>query len=96
MKPHFPPTVTCCRYFTTEEFATAISMKAQSIRKRYSVTGSYHGVRPVKLLNRRLLWPGDALESLINQGQKPPEPADRASVVDTEVSNAPFISAKNA
>ncbi|KAE8760849.1 DNA-binding protein [Paraburkholderia madseniana] len=55
------------RRLTTEEFATAISCLPDSIRKRYSQTGSYHGVRPVKLPNRRLLWPADALEQLIGR-----------------------------
>lgn len=66
---HTPsPTISSNRRLSTEEFATAISLKPQSIRKRYSLTGSYHGVRPVKLPNRRLLWPVDALEVLANQG----------------------------
>ncbi|QBY54987.1 DNA-binding protein [Cupriavidus oxalaticus] len=52
---------------TTEELATALGMSAQSIRKRYSQTGSYFQLRPVKLPNRRLLWPADAVEQLINR-----------------------------
>ncbi|MGS0974102.1 hypothetical protein [Burkholderia glumae] len=41
----------------TEEFAELNGVKAQTVRKRYSQTGSYFGVRPVKLANRRLKWP---------------------------------------
>lgn len=41
----------------TEEFAELNGVKAQSVRKRYSQTGSYFGVRPLKLANRRLKWP---------------------------------------
>lgn len=55
------------RNLTTEEFATKLGLNAQSIRKRYSQTGSYFQVRPVKLPNRRLLWPADALDQLIKQ-----------------------------
>ncbi|WP_240745904.1 helix-turn-helix transcriptional regulator [Cupriavidus oxalaticus] len=55
------------RLLTTEELATALGMSAQSIRKRYSQTGSYFQLRPVKLPNRRLLWPADAVEQLINR-----------------------------
>lgn len=67
---HAPyPAISPNRRLTTEEFATAISLKPQSIRKRYSLTGSYHGVRPIKLPSRRLLWPSDALEVLANQGR---------------------------
>ncbi|CAB3778267.1 DNA-binding protein [Pararobbsia alpina] len=55
-------------FLTTEELAMALAMSAQSIRKRYSQTGSYFGLRPIKLLNRRLLWQADALEQLISSG----------------------------
>lgn len=54
-------------FLTTEELATALSLSAQSIRKRYAQTGSYFELRPVKLPNRRLLWPSDALAQLINR-----------------------------
>lgn len=55
------------RLLTTDELAAELGMSAQSIRKRYSQTGSYFELRPVKLPNRRLLWPADALERLINR-----------------------------
>ncbi|GJG99148.1 AlpA family transcriptional regulator [Paraburkholderia terrae] len=55
------------RLLTTDEFAAELGMSAQSIRKRYSQTGSYFDLRPIKLPNRRLLWPADALEQLINR-----------------------------
>ena len=53
---------------TTEEFAFGIGLKAQSIRKRYSQTGEYFGVRPVKLPSGRLMFPPDALELLKRRG----------------------------
>jgi hypothetical protein len=56
------------RPLTTEEFARFLSLKSQSIRKRYSLTGSYHGVRPIKLPNRRLLWPVDSVEQFMKGG----------------------------
>jgi hypothetical protein len=49
---------------TTEDFAAELGLMPQSIRKRYSQTGTYFGVRPVKLPNGRLLWPADAIERL--------------------------------
>jgi hypothetical protein len=52
---------------TTEELAAELGIGPQSIRKRYSQTGSYFGLRPVKLPNRRLLWPSNPLEKLINR-----------------------------
>ncbi|MFL9928827.1 hypothetical protein P0D88_06055 [Paraburkholderia sp. RL18-103-BIB-C] len=51
---------------STEEFAAVLAVEPQSVRKRYSETGSYHGVRPTKLPNRRLLWPVDEVKRLLN------------------------------
>ncbi|MGF6808408.1 hypothetical protein OKW30_003534 [Paraburkholderia sp. Clong3] len=52
-------------FLTTEELAGALQLRPQSIRKRYRETGSYHGVRPVKLPSRFLAWPVDAIEQLM-------------------------------
>ncbi|MFM0645284.1 hypothetical protein PQR14_13220 [Paraburkholderia bryophila] len=41
----------------TDDFAAKNFVKPQSVRKRFAATGSYHGVRPRKLKNRRLAWP---------------------------------------
>lgn len=41
----------------TDEFAGHNLVKGPSVRKRYSQTGSYFGVRPIKLANGRLKWP---------------------------------------
>jgi hypothetical protein len=49
---------------TTEDLADCIGIKPTSIRVRLCRTGSYFGLRPTKLPNGRLLWPGDALEQL--------------------------------
>ena len=46
----------------TDEFADDQLVKAQSVRKRYSQTGSYFGVKPVKLSNGRLAWPSKEAE----------------------------------
>jgi len=53
------------RHLTTEELAALLGIRAQSIRKRLMETGSYYGVRPVKMPNRFLAWPGDAAEQLM-------------------------------
>ena len=50
---------------TTKEFAWLIDIKPQSILKRYSQTGSYFGVCPIKLPNRLLRWPADAIEKFL-------------------------------
>ncbi|MFM0158029.1 DNA-binding protein [Paraburkholderia sediminicola] len=49
---------------STEELAAQLTLRPQSIRKRYCKTGAYYCLRPVKLPNRRLMWPADAIEQL--------------------------------
>jgi len=39
------------------EFAAINQVKAQTVRKRFCLTGSYFGIRPKKLANNRLAWP---------------------------------------
>jgi len=51
---------------STEQLATALQIKAQSIRKRYCETGAYYCLRPTKLPNRRLMWPADSIAQLSN------------------------------
>ncbi|CAG4903327.1 DNA-binding protein [Paraburkholderia saeva] len=52
------------RPITTEELAVLLSIRPQSIRKRYCQTGAYFSLRPVKMPNGRLMWPADALDKL--------------------------------
>ncbi|MBK5913782.1 hypothetical protein [Rhodocyclus purpureus] len=42
---------------STDEFATRNRVKAQTVRARLCNTGSYFGVRPLKLANGRTAWP---------------------------------------
>lgn len=49
---------------TTDSLASRLGIKPQSIHARYCRTGSYFGVKPLKLPNGRLLWPADAFERL--------------------------------
>ena len=42
---------------TTEEFAAMNMVKAQTVRARLSRFGSYFGITPIKLANRRTVWP---------------------------------------
>ncbi|MGF6921893.1 DNA-binding protein [Paraburkholderia sp. 40] len=49
---------------TTAELAAWLNLRPQTIRKRYSATGSYFGVVPKKGPNRLLLWPADSVEQL--------------------------------
>jgi hypothetical protein len=52
------------RPLTTEELAALLSIRPQSIRKRYCQTGAYYTLRPLKLPSGRLMWPADALDKL--------------------------------
>lgn len=54
----------CPPRLTTEQLAIELAMEAQSIRKRLSQTGSYFGLRPLKLPNGKLRWPADAIAQL--------------------------------
>jgi hypothetical protein len=42
---------------STEDFAALNGVKDQSVRARVCRTGSYFGVKPLKLKNGRLKWP---------------------------------------
>ena len=52
---------------TTSEFAKRNLVEPQTVRKQHSITGSYFGVRPLPLPNRRLLWPDDSILKLVNE-----------------------------
>ncbi len=53
-------------YLSTEELASTLKVKAPSIRVRLCNTGSYHGIKPQKLPNGRLLWSASALQAFIH------------------------------
>ncbi len=53
------------RLLTTEELASELGMRAQSIRSRLSKTGRFFQLQPKRLPNRRLLWPADSVEQLV-------------------------------
>ncbi|EKT4489924.1 helix-turn-helix domain-containing protein [Shewanella algae] len=42
---------------TTEQFAEALHGKPSTIRTRLCKTGSFYGIKPIKLPSGRLLWP---------------------------------------
>lgn len=42
---------------STAEFAQTRLVKPETVHRRLSQTGSYFGVRPIKLPNGRLAWP---------------------------------------
>ena len=50
---------------TTEQFALALQGKPSTIRTRLCKTGSFYGIKPIKLPSGRLLWPADAVQALL-------------------------------
>lgn len=49
---------------STEALAAQLRIKPQTLRAALCRNGHYYGIRPVKMPNRLLLWPADALERL--------------------------------
>ena len=75
---------------TTDEFAAERRVLPQSVRKQYAATGAYCGIVPLRLPNRRLLWPADTIKQIAAsqlaeaQGEAPTRSTMRAGPGDTE------------
>ena len=54
--------------YTTKELATTLAVQPQTLRKRFSQTGSYFGITPLKMPNGKLRWPIEAVKSLLRVG----------------------------
>ena len=52
------------RSYSTEQAAAALHIKPPTLRAALCRDGHYFGVRPVKLPNRMLAWPREAIERL--------------------------------
>jgi len=52
--------------FSTEELAALAKVKAQSLRAAFCRDGHWCNIRPVKLPNRRLMWPGAQVDALLS------------------------------
>jgi hypothetical protein len=52
----------------TEEAATMLMVRPQTMRKQFSLTGQYCGIRARRLPNRRLAWPLAEIRALLNGG----------------------------
>lgn len=50
---------------TTEQFAEVLHGKPSTIRTRLCKTGSFWGIKPIKLPSGRLLWPADAVQAFL-------------------------------
>jgi hypothetical protein len=54
-------------HYTTQEFADRVRLQAVSVRSTLSRQGHVCGVVPVKLPNRRVLWPVEKVEALLRE-----------------------------
>jgi hypothetical protein len=52
------------QHLTTEQLAKLLNLKPATLRSALCTRGTYYGVVPVKMPNRQLLWPADAVERL--------------------------------
>lgn len=59
-------TATTRRPLTTDELAELLRVKSKTIRAGLCRNGHYGGITPIKLWNRRLLWPADQVERLLS------------------------------
>ena len=50
---------------TTEQFAELLHGKPSTIRTRLCKTGSFYGIRPIKLPSGRLLWSTEAVQAFL-------------------------------
>ncbi|CAD6366977.1 helix-turn-helix transcriptional regulator [Shewanella putrefaciens] len=53
------------QYLTTEQLALYLHGQPSTIRTRLCKTGSYYGIKPIKLPSGRLLWPTEQVQSFI-------------------------------
>ncbi len=60
-----PQSNNATEHLTTEEFARRLGVKSHTVRRSLCVKGHYLGVRPIKLPNRRLLWPEKAWREIV-------------------------------
>lgn len=76
--PRLPMPIPANRdHVSTEELAAILAIEPQSIRKRYSLDGSYLGIRPTKLPNRRLLWLVADVKKLLSGNRDSAEPGTK-------------------
>jgi hypothetical protein len=54
------------QHLTTAELSIVAKTKPSTIRTRLCKTGSFYGIKPIKLPSGRLLWPAEAVQALLN------------------------------
>lgn len=56
-------------HLSTEALAAQLQIKPQTLRAALCRNGHYYGVRPIKMPNRMLRWPADAVARLMEGKQ---------------------------
>lgn len=51
-------------WMKTADFAAALQLRPNTLRRALCEKGDYYGVRPIKTWNGRLRWPADAIARL--------------------------------
>ena len=57
-------------YLTTKQFAQTVGVQGATVRRSLCVNGHYLGIKPEKLPNNRLVWPGDKINEILQIGQQ--------------------------
>jgi hypothetical protein len=57
-------------YIPTNEIASSLGVKPATMIRSLCMNGHYLGMRPVKLPNKRLLWPRSDRDSLLTKSEK--------------------------
>ncbi|HCN70871.1 MAG TPA: DNA-binding protein [Pusillimonas sp.] len=55
------------KFISTKAYAELVGMKPDSLRVALYRSGHWCGIQPVKLPNKRLLWPADSVDQLIGR-----------------------------
>ncbi|WP_295584472.1 hypothetical protein [uncultured Lamprocystis sp.] len=71
------PASTPPRGYTTDQAASILLARPNTLRVALCERGEYLGVRPVKLPNRRLVWPADQVDAVARGESPPPAPPTR-------------------
>ena len=62
-------TPTAARTYSTEQAAAVLHIRPQTLRAALCRDGHYFGIRPIKLPNRMLAWPVEAIERVTAGGE---------------------------
>lgn len=54
------------KHLSTHEAARSFGVKPETLHHAMWSKGHYYGITPIKMPNRRLLWPASDVQDLIN------------------------------